>query len=183
MAQAKIVILDRDGVINFDSTAYIKSPDEWIPIPGSLEGIARLCDAGFEVFIVSNQSGLARGLFSFGVLEQIHQKMIDAIELAGGRVAGIFYCPHGPDDGCDCRKPKTGLLRQIERATGQTLSGQLLIGDKCSDVDAALGVGARAILVRTGHGEQSSADCAERVAAVFPDLGSAAAAIVNGQFA
>src|SRR5688572_16017024 len=103
---SKFVILDRDGVINEDSDAYIKSPDEWVPVPGSLEGIALLTRGGFRVVVLTNQSGIARGLFDLPTLEAIHQKMCSAVESLGGRVEDIFFCPHGPEDGCDCRKPE-----------------------------------------------------------------------------
>jgi D-glycero-D-manno-heptose 1,7-bisphosphate phosphatase len=178
-ATTKLVILVSDGVINFDSASYIKGPDEWVPIPGSLEGIAQLHDAGFLVFVVTNQSGIARGLFSRAALDAIHRKMMLAIEAAGGSIAGVFFCPHEPADGCDCRKPKPGLLRELESVTGLRVAGHALIGDKCSDVDAALAVGARPILVQTGKGAQSLGECADRVAAVYPDLAAAAAAITE----
>lgn len=176
----KLVVLDRDGVINFDSASYIKTPEEWIPIPGSLGAIARLHRTGYSVFVVTNQSGIARRLFSRDALDAIHAKMIRAIEAAGGAVAGIYVCPHGPDDDCDCRKPRPGLLRQIESAVGVELRDHLLIGDKCSDVDAALAVGARPVLVQTGHGRLSLADCGDRAAAIYADLNSVASAIVEG---
>ena len=109
----KLVILDRDGVINKDSDDYIKSPDEWIPIPGSLKAIARLNHAGYRVVIISNQSGLARGLFNIDDLNAIHQKMIDELAKVGGHIDSISFCPHGPDDKCDCRKPQPSLMKVI----------------------------------------------------------------------
>lgn len=151
----RLVILDRDGVINFESDAYIKSPEEWQPIPGSLEAIARLHHSGFTVVVATNQAGVGHGLFDLAALDAIHNKMLAAVEAAGGKLAGISYCPHAPGDHCDCRKPKPGLLRQIEKKYGVTLKGVPAIGDSLRDLGAALSVGARAILVRTGNGEQT----------------------------
>jgi len=148
----KTIILDRDGVINQDSDAYIKSPAEWIPIPGSLEAIARLTQAGYQVMVATNQSGLARGLFDQGTLDAIHQKMESAIEEHGGRLEGIYYCPHGPDDGCSCRKPKPGLLIQIEKERSTDLSQTIVVGDSLRDLQAAEAVGAKPALVLTGKG-------------------------------
>lgn len=149
----KLIVLDRDGVINEDSEDFIKSPDEWKAIDGSLEAIAMLHQAGYRVVVATNQSGLGRGLFSEAQLQAIHEKMRAAIENAGGRLAGIYYCPHHPNEGCDCRKPAPGLLRRVAADFGVSLQGTPCIGDKRSDLDAALAVGARPILVRTGYGE------------------------------
>ncbi len=151
----KTIILDRDGVINEDSDAYIKSPDEWRPIPGSLDAIARLNRAGFRVVVATNQSGIARGLFDLAMLQRIHQKMQDSLRQAGGRLDGIFFCPHGPDDHCDCRKPGTGLLQQIAEQFRIDLAGVPAIGDSLRDLQAAEGVGAQPILVLTGKGEKT----------------------------
>lgn len=174
------MILDRDGVINYDSDAYIKSPEEWRPIPGSLEAIARLTRAGFTVTVATNQAGVARGLFDLGTLEAIHRKMTAAIETAGGKLAGIFYCPHGPADGCDCRKPKPGLFKQIAEQFRVNLHGVPVIGDSLRDIQAAESVGARALLVRSGNGEQTLQvlDPGRRVE-VFADLASAADQLVR----
>ena len=149
----RLIILDRDGVINHDSDTYIKSPEEWRPIPGSLEAIANLTRAGFTVTVATNQAGVARGLFDLATLDAIHRKMQTAVAQAGGKLAGIFYCPHGPDDGCDCRKPKPGLLKQIAQRFGVSLRGVPAIGDSLRDIEAAESVGARPLLVRTGKGE------------------------------
>lgn len=151
----KLVILDRDGVINQDSDAFIKSPEEWIPIEGSLEAIARLNQAGILVAVASNQSGLARGLFGIETLNSIHNKMHDQLERVGGHLDGIFFCPHGPEDKCDCRKPRTGLYRQIADRFGIDLRDTPIIGDSLRDLEAGLSVGARPILVRTGKGEKT----------------------------
>jgi D-glycero-D-manno-heptose 1,7-bisphosphate phosphatase len=168
-----LVILDRDGVINYDSEAYIKSPDEWRPIPGSLEAIAALKEQGRRVVVVSNQSGVARGFFSEAALAAIHAKMIAAIEAAGGAVSGVYYCPHLPEDGCACRKPAPGMLMQIARDFACALTGVPFVGDKVSDVLAAEAVGARPILVRTGSGLAAAAELRDRPIEVYDDLAAA----------
>ena len=154
----KFIILDRDGVINQDSPAYIKSPDEWKPIPGSLEAIALLNQAGYRVLVATNQSGVGRGLFEMATLNAIHDKMHRALGLVGGRVDGIFYCPHAQDAGCDCRKPKPGLLEEISRRFGVSLEGVPFIGDSLRDLQAATAVGAQPVLVLTGKGKKTRKD-------------------------
>ncbi len=151
----KIVILDRDGVINFDSDDHIKSPEEWVPIPQSLQAIAKLNQAGFTVFITSNQSGIARGLFNLSTLEKTHQKMHDALLKEGGKVDKIYFCPHGPDDHCSCRKPLPGMLKQLESDYGIQLKSAYVVGDSFRDIEAGLSVGAKTILVKTGNGEKT----------------------------
>ncbi len=151
------IILDRDGVINQDSDAFIKDPDEWIPIPGSLEAIARLTQAGYRVVVATNQSGVARGLFDLETLEAIHRKMEVEIERHGGRLEGIYYCPHGPDDGCSCRKPKPGLLLQIGLDLNTDLSHAIAVGDSLRDLQAAAAVGSTPVLVLTGKGAKTFA--------------------------
>jgi len=143
----RLLLIDRDGVINRDSDQYIKSVAEWEPLPGSLNAIADLTRAGFQVVIITNQSGVGRGLFSVETLNQIHTEMCTAVELAGGRIAGIYYCPHRPEDACECRKPKPKLLLDAAVAFGASLQDVAFIGDKLSDVEAALAAGARPILV------------------------------------
>jgi len=175
---ARLVVLDRDGVINRDSPDYIRSPAEWIPLPGALEAIARLGRAGYTVVVASNQSGLGRGLFSRETLEAIHARMNEAIEAAGGRLAGIYYCPHRPEDGCACRKPLPGLLLQIEAAFGCRLTGQPVVGDSERDLRAAQAVNARPILVRTGNGRQTEARLQGwRHLEVYDDLAAVADAL------
>ncbi len=147
-----IVILDRDGVINEDSPDYIKSPQEWIPIPGSIDSIAQLCRAGYRVVIATNQSGVSRGLFDESMLSKIHHKLCSMVESRGGVISGIFYCPHSPEANCACRKPATGLLTQIEKKMKSSLSGCHLIGDSKRDIQAALAFGCVPVLVRTGNG-------------------------------
>lgn len=151
----KWIALDRDGVINYDSDDYIKTPDEWIPIPGSLEAIARLNWAGYYVVIVSNQSGIGRGLYTEETLTEIHKKMQDALIDVGGHVEAIFYCPHKPDENCSCRKPKIGLLQSLARECKTKLENLIVIGDKLSDIQAARTAGCKPILVRSGRGEQT----------------------------
>jgi D-glycero-D-manno-heptose 1,7-bisphosphate phosphatase len=153
----KLIILDRDGVINFDSDQFIKSPDEWKPIPGSLEAIARLTREGWRVVVATNQSGLARGLFEMATLNAIHAKMHKAVAQAGGRIEAVFYCPHAADMNCDCRKPKSGLFDEIAARYGRDLHGVPAIGDSLRDLQAAASVGARPLLVRTGKGEKTLA--------------------------
>ncbi len=170
------VILDRDGVINQDSDAYIKSDEEWVPIPGSIDAIAALSRAGFRIVVATNQSGIGRALFDEYALARIHHKMWSMVEEAGGFIDGIFYCPHTPNDQCDCRKPGTGLLRQIESEFGISLAGAYFIGDSVKDVEAALAHGCRPVLVRSGKGLTS--ELALRSSgvldlAVFDDLAQA----------
>ena len=153
----KLVILDRDGVINEDSDDYIKSPEEWIPIPGSLEAIARLNQANIEVVVATNQSGLARSLFDIATLNAIHHKMIKELEKVGGHLDGILFCPHGPDDDCTCRKPKPGLLEEIAIRYRCELEGVPVIGDSLRDIQSAQAVGAQGILVKTGKGQRTLA--------------------------
>lgn len=150
----KPIILDRDGVINFDSDGYIKSPEEWVPIPGSLEAIARLNRAGYTVVVASNQSGVGRRLFDLQTLQRIHEKMQQEVAKAGGNIAAIFFCPHTPDDHCDCRKPKPGLFKQIAQHYHCDLRGVYAVGDSLRDIEAASAVGALPILVRTGKGSR-----------------------------
>lgn len=151
----KTVILDRDGVINFDSPDYIKSPEEWFPIPGSIEAIAQLSQAGFTVVLATNQSGLGRGLYTLETLHQIHQKMRDAVAALGGEITKIYFCPHTPADHCDCRKPKPGMLLQIQSDFQLKNTDMIFIGDSVKDYEAAQAVGCEFILVKTGNGTKS----------------------------
>jgi D-glycero-D-manno-heptose 1,7-bisphosphate phosphatase len=151
----KLIILDRDGVINQDSDAYIKHPHEWIPIEGSLQAIAKLNRAGYRVFVATNQSGIARGLFDIETLNAIHQKMTYAVQAVGGTIEAILFCPHGPDDDCDCRKPKSGLYEAISDRCQQPLKDIPVVGDSIRDIEAAIKVEASPMLVRTGKGEQA----------------------------
>ena len=178
----KLIVLDRDGVINHDSDAYIKSADEWVPIDGSLEAIARLNHAGYVVVVASNQSGLARGYFDIEALSAMHQKMDEMLVKIGGQVDAVFYCPHGPDDGCECRKPKPGMLLEIGQRFNVPLKDVVFIGDSISDIKAASNARARAILVRTGKGVKAEkimqAECKEPIP-VFDDLAAAVTEILR----
>ncbi len=174
----RYVLLDRDGVINHDSDDYIKSPDEWRPLDGSLEAIGALVEAGFEIVVVSNQSGIGRGLFTEATLRQIHSKMTRAVENAGGHLAGVYYCPHLPETGCACRKPAPGMLRQMERELGYPLAGTPLIGDKATDLELARRVAARPILVRTGYGAETLAKLGDPSIEVYDGLTEAADALI-----
>ncbi len=181
-----LLVLDRDGVINEDSADYIRSLADWRPIPGSIEAIARLSRAGYRVAVATNQSGLGRGYFGLDELEQIHQALCQQVEDAGGALAGIFYCPHRPDAGCDCRKPATGLLRAMAEELGESPTGAWFIGDSLKDLQAARAYGCRPALVLTGKGEGTRAALADPDVAladaasvpVFDDLAAAADAIL-----
>lgn len=178
----RLVILDRDGVINEDSDAYIKSPEEWIPIPGSLEAIARLNRADYRVVVATNQSGLARGLFDLDTFNRIHEKMHRALAEVGGSIDAIFFCPHGPTDECACRKPKAGLFQDIARRMGTSLQGVLAIGDSQRDLQAALAVGAQPVLVLTGKGRLTQSILAkESEVPVFDDLAAVVDALLAAE--
>jgi D-glycero-D-manno-heptose 1,7-bisphosphate phosphatase len=153
----KLIILDRDGVINHDSDNFIKSPDEWIPIPGSLEAIARLNQAGYRVIVATNQSGVARGLFNMVTLNAIHQKMHRAAQLVGADIDAVFFCPHAADDHCDCRKPKPGMLYEIAKRFDVSLKGVPTIGDSLRDLQAGFIAGCIPYLALTGKGEKTLA--------------------------
>ncbi len=165
----KIVILDRDGVINQDSDDYIKSPEEWIPLEGSLEAIAQLNRNGYRVFIFTNQSGISRGYFDEKTLELMHQKMDKMLNKIGGMIEKVFYCPHGPDDGCDCRKPNIGMLKQIEKYIGHSLKDAYVVGDSKKDIEAAIKIGAKPNLVLTGK-TTSAPDWGVENLSVFANL-------------
>jgi D-glycero-D-manno-heptose 1,7-bisphosphate phosphatase len=148
----KLVILDRDGTINEDSDEYVKNPDEWAPLPGALEAIARLNHAGWHVVVATNQSGLGRGLFDVSTLNAIHAKMHQMLAAVGGRVDAVFYCPHAPDEGCRCRKPGPGLFEQIGERYGVDLTGVPAVGDSARDILAGAACGCEPHLVLTGKG-------------------------------
>ena len=153
----KLVILDRDGVINFDSAQFIKSPAEWKPIPGSLEAIARLKQNGYRIVVATNQSGVGRGLFEMDTLNAIHEKMHKALFAVGGRLGAIFYCPHTADSNCECRKPKSGMFKRISETLNVDLKGVPAIGDSLRDLQSCAAFGCLPMLVRTGKGEKTSA--------------------------
>jgi len=158
LSSIKVVLLDRDGVINADSDEYIKSVEEWQPLPGSLEAIAQLHRAGFAVGIVTNQSGVGRGLLSAETLSDIHRHMLHQIENAGGFVKHIFFCPHAPSAGCECRKPKPGLLFAAAEYFACGVEHMVYVGDKPTDVQAARAAGVYPVLVRSGYGANTVAN-------------------------
>jgi D-glycero-D-manno-heptose 1,7-bisphosphate phosphatase len=150
MAPLKLIVLDRDGTINEDRDDFVKSPDEWVPLPGALEAIARLNHAGWHTVIATNQSGLARGLFDTGTLNAVHVKMNQALMRFGGRIDAVFFCPHGPSEGCACRKPLPGLFELIGERYGVDLDQVPVVGDTLRDLQAGAAAGCRPHLVRTG---------------------------------
>ena len=177
----KLIVLDRDGVINHDSEHFIKTPDEWRPIPGSLEAIARLHHAGYRVVVATNQSGVARGLLDMATLNAVHEKMHRALALAGGRIDAVFYCPHSADAMCDCRKPKCGMLKEVGVRFGLEMIGVPCVGDSLRDLQCAEGIGAQPMLVLTGKGERTLRDGSfPKNTVIFPDLAFAASALLAG---
>lgn len=150
-----LIILDRDGVINYDSLEYIKSPEEWEAIPGSLEAIAQLNRAGFYVIVVTNQSGIARGFYDLATLDEIHEKLTQELAAVGGHIEEIYFCPHHPDAHCQCRKPQPGLFQQIQKKYQVDFKDIYFIGDALTDVQVAQAVGCKPILVLTGKGQST----------------------------
>lgn len=176
----KLVILDRDGVINQDSANFIKSPNEWIPIPGSLEAIALLNQYGFKIAVATNQSGVRRGLFDMATLNSIHDKMHRELALVGGRIDAVFYCPHSADDHCDCRKPKPGMIKEIGKRFSVALNEVFAVGDALRDIQAFSDAGCKTILVRTGKGEETlKGGSLPEHTLVFSDLNEAAQYIIS----
>jgi len=176
----KLVILDRDGVINYDSPQFIKTPDEWKPIPGSLEAIASLNQAGFRVALATNQSGISRGLLDMATLNAIHDKMHRALAQYGGRIDALFYCPHAAEAQCTCRKPKPGMIEEIARRFGMDLDGVPSVGDSLRDLQAGLPLGTLPMLVRTGKGEGTlAAGGLPEDTKIFADLAEAAQYIIR----
>ena len=176
----KLLMLDRDGVINVDSDQSIKSSVEWKPVKGSIEAIARLTQAGWRIVVATNQSGIGRGLFDTAALNAIHDVMHKAVIQAGGRIEAIFFCPHAADAGCDCRKPKPGMLLEIERRLNIPLAGVHFVGDSLKDLQAAVAAGARPVLVLTGKGRQTLATGGlPEGTAVYHDLAEAATALIG----
>ncbi|WP_417516526.1 D-glycero-beta-D-manno-heptose 1,7-bisphosphate 7-phosphatase [Marinobacter sp.] len=181
-----LIILDRDGVINEYDGNYICSVDEWQPIPGSIEAVARLCKAGHRIAIATNQSGIGRGYYSTDVLSAMHEKLESLLEAQGGSISFIAYCPHHPDDGCRCRKPLTGLLKQIRdhfRLDG--LKGAVMVGDSRKDLEAGLAEGCQPVLVRTGNGEDTEHHLKARPipyasVAIYDNLSAFADAFLSG---
>jgi D-glycero-D-manno-heptose 1,7-bisphosphate phosphatase len=182
-----LLVLDRDGVVNQDSDEYIRSERDWIPIPGSVEAIARLSLAGYRVAIATNQSGLNRGYFTLDDLDSIHNRLSTMVEEQGGNIAGIFYCPHRPDENCNCRKPDIGLLQAIERELGEPVAGCYFVGDSLKDLQAGQAMGCKPVLVLTGKGQLTrdqlnagNADVTDPQAIpVYENLADAVAAILE----
>jgi D-glycero-D-manno-heptose 1,7-bisphosphate phosphatase len=178
MNPVKLVILDRDGTINEDRDDYVKAPEEWVPLPGALEAIARLNHAGWHTVVASNQSGIGRGLFDMATLNAMHLKMHQLLAREGGRIDAVFFCPHTPEDGCDCRKPLPGLFQQIGQRYGVDLDDVPVVGDVLRDLQAGAAAGCRPHLVRTGKaarmGEAEIAALCEQVpgTTVHADLGA-----------
>lgn len=167
----KLIVLDRDGVINQDSEQFIKSPEEWLPIPGSLDAVARLNQSGWRVVVASNQSGVGRGLFGMDMLNAINARMVELLAQVGGRLDAIFFCPHAADSTCDCRKPKPGLLHQIESRFNVDMTGVPMVGDSLRDLQAGVAVGCAPYLVLTGKGEKTRDDPdLPADTRIFPDL-------------
>jgi D-glycero-D-manno-heptose 1,7-bisphosphate phosphatase len=180
--RARLIVLDRDGVINYDSEQFIKSPDEWRPIPGSLEAIVRLNHAGYRVVVATNQSGVGRGLFDMSTLNAIHDKMVKVLAQIGGRIDAIFFCPHAADSNCSCRKPKPGLMVEIGQRFGVDLTGVPCVGDSLRDLQSAAAVGAQPILVLTGKGEKTLREGDFPPSTViYPDLAFVASALLAGE--
>jgi D-glycero-D-manno-heptose 1,7-bisphosphate phosphatase len=177
----KLIVLDRDGVINQDSDAYIKSVEEWQPIPGSLEAIAKLYHAGYRIVIATNQSGLARGLFDIEDLNAMHRKLRWNLGRLGGQIEAVFFCPHAPDAGCRCRKPATGMIEDIGHRLQTSLTDVPFVGDSFKDIQAARAVGASPILVLTGKGQTTLDSHRAELddVAIHADLAAAAEAILS----
>jgi len=175
----KLIILDRDGVINFDSDQFIKSPEEWKPIPGSLEAIARLNQAGYRVAVATNQSGIGRGLFDMPTLNAIHDKMHKQLAQVGGRVDAIFFCPHTNDANCECRKPKSGMIEEVAIRFGVSLKGVPAVGDSLRDLEAASRLGAQPYLVLTGKGAKTQAKGGlPEGTLIYPDLATVVSSLL-----
>ncbi|WP_268798697.1 D-glycero-beta-D-manno-heptose 1,7-bisphosphate 7-phosphatase [Pseudomonas huanghezhanensis] len=175
----KLLILDRDGVINQDSDAYIKSVEEWIPIPGSIEAIAQLSKAGWTVAIATNQSGIARGYYDMATLDAMHARLRSLVAEQGGEVGLIVYCPHGPDENCACRKPKPGMLNTIANHYAADLRGMWFVGDSKGDLEAAQAVDSQPVLVLTGKGQKTRSTSVPANTLVFDDLAAVAAELIH----
>jgi D-glycero-D-manno-heptose 1,7-bisphosphate phosphatase len=174
----KLVILDRDGVINYDSEEFIKQPDEWRPIPGSLEAIAKLTQDGWRIVVATNQSGIGRGLFDMAALNAIHAKMHKAVNQAGGRIEAVFYCPDTAESNSPCRKPNPGMFRAIGERFNVPLERVPAVGDSLRDLQAAAAVKAKPILVLTGKGKKTrSGGNLPEATIIYPDLAAVAQAL------
>jgi len=174
MARMKLLLLDRDGVINQDSDDYIRSPEQWIPLPGAIDALVRLSVAGWTVAIATNQSGIARGYYSEACMQAIHARLRERVEAQGGRLGLILHCPHGPDEGCDCRKPRPGMLLAIARHYQVTPAGLWFVGDSASDLAAAVAAGCQPVLVKTGKGKRTLQGELPAQTLIFKDLSEVA---------
>lgn len=176
----KLLVLDRDGVINEDSPDYIKTPEEWQPIPGSLEAISLLTRAGWTIVVATNQSGVARGYYDVAMLNQIHARMHRKVGQSGGHIAAIFFCPHGPESDCECRKPRPGMLADIQRRYSVPAGQLVMVGDSLRDLQAVAAIGGRPVLVRTGNGRKTEAGGnLPEGTLVFDDLAAVAAVLLQ----
>ncbi|MCC5795775.1 MAG: D-glycero-beta-D-manno-heptose 1,7-bisphosphate 7-phosphatase [Methylophaga sp.] len=176
-----LILLDRDGVINHDSADFIKSPAEWEPIDGSLEAIARLNQSGYRVVVVSNQSGIARGLLDIETLNRIHSKMRRMLAQLGGKIEAVMFCPHGPEDNCHCRKPEPGMLKDLAHRLRVSLDNVPAVGDSLRDLQAAQAVGARPILVKTGKGKKTFKQGIPEGIPVYKNLAAVADALLEAK--
>ncbi len=177
---ARLILLDRDGVINFDSADYIKGADEWTAIPGAIRAIARLKRSGWQVAVCTNQAGVGRGLLSEADLAEIHRKLADALEAEGVALDALTHCPHHPDDGCECRKPRPGMLLAMMARLHASPTETFYVGDDLKDVEAAQNAGCTPVLVRTGHGsEVEQAARARGVTWVADDLAAFTEALLE----
>jgi D-glycero-D-manno-heptose 1,7-bisphosphate phosphatase len=180
MSPLKLVILDRDGVINYDSDEYVKTVDEWIPLPGSIEALGKLTKAGYKIAIATNQSGIAREYFTVDTLNAMHEKMLGLATDAQAEINHIAFCPHGPDDKCDCRKPLPGLINQIETALKVDAKGCYMVGDSLRDLQAGQAAGLKAALVLTGKGQNTlDKNKGLEQVEVFKDLNAFAEYLIN----
>jgi len=177
---SRLLLVDRDGVINEESASFIKHPDEWIPLPGSLAALGAATRAGWRVFVISNQPGLARGLFDIEALHAIHARLLTEASIHGAVIEGFFFCPHGSEDHCECRKPKPGLVNAILSRSGGSNIDAVLIGDRRGDLDAARAGGVEPILVMTGHGAATAATLApDMICPIYTNLAAAVAALCH----
>lgn len=183
----KLLVLDRDGVINEDSDDFIKKPEEWLPIKGSLEAIARLTHNGYYIVVITNQSGIGRGLFSADMLSQIHVRMLDYVHQHGGKIHSILFCPHKPEDKCNCRKPDTGLYDELAARLNVSFDEVFSVGDSIRDLVAAQDAGAKPVLVKTGKGRKSleamKSDDTLNDVPVYDSLAKFADALISGELA
>jgi D-glycero-D-manno-heptose 1,7-bisphosphate phosphatase len=179
--ELKILVLGRDGTLNAESDDYLHGPEDWQPLPGALDALARLHQAGWRLVIATNQSGLGRGLFDMATLNAVHARMLKTVAQAGARIDAIFFCPHAPDEGCDCRKPAPGLLREIARRYGVPTAQLVLVGDALDDVLAGVAAGCETHLVRTGASQQDLPATLPPGVSVHADLPAFADALLRRQ--